>query len=119
MTDNVPSAKYLTYPYPVFLGCTLQEVAAIICFYMIVNIILSAALSLLWHAFFLFFVAFFLLSIWFIRYTCYRFGKFKLKLQPGFFSMKLWQILANYFPINSPYTVRRGKWLARGERLYD
>ncbi|MCE3237403.1 MAG: hypothetical protein K0R24_384 [Gammaproteobacteria bacterium] len=107
------SCRYLTHKYPAFLGCTLEEVVMIVCFYLVADLFLSLIFALIWGLFFLFLVGFFLLSLFFISWTCRKVGAFKENKQPGYLILRLMQLLNKTVGLPLPFVMRHGQWSRR------
>jgi conjugative transfer region protein (TIGR03750 family) len=107
------SCRYLTHKYPAFLGCTLEEVLAIVSVYLILDVISSCVAALFLGMFFLDLVVAFLLSIFLIRFTCRKVGQFKENQQAGFLMLRIKHSLHQIAGFPVPFITRTGVWSKR------
>src|SRR5690349_15513758 len=107
------SCRYLTHKYPAFLGCTLEEVALIVSFYLLVDLFLSVIFAFLWGLFFLFLVGTFLVSLFLITLTCRKVGSLKENKQPGYLILRIKEILNKTIGLPIPFVTRQGTWSTR------
>lgn len=107
------SCRYLTHPYPAYLGCTFSEVCVISMLFFMLDVIFSVVCTLLWHGFFLWLIGFFAASLFLIKLTAKAIGNFKAHKPAGYLGLKIRKILQVKWGIVQPFINQVTRWNTR------
>lgn len=113
------SCKHLTYKYPAYSGCTLEEAAVIAGVLLSICALIAIVIGIYCHwvgAFFLAMIGLFLLV--FMKKSLYsqllvKFGKMKEDRPQGYLWLKIRRTLHEKLKVKTPFLMRSGHWCLR------
>lgn len=113
---NRPSSQYLTYPYPAWSGCTLNEILVIwgICL-VGVGLMLGVVALIIGRGFvgLMCFLLWFPITMGVVKQMLRTIEPIKEQKQTGYFMIKVRLFLAEHAGFSSPYLTRVGQWITR------